>query len=434
MRQTGSDPFWRVDALAARLIAAGATPGAAVAVTDREPTRWVGVYGHADAAAGRPVTEATLFQIGSISKSFTAVCLLREWERGRLDLDADVRTLLPWFPLEGITVHHLLSHTGGIVCSLGDPPSPGYEVLALARTARAPAGERFWYSNVGYQALGLVLERLTGEPFADTYRREILEPLRMDATDPLTTPATRPALAVGHQSLEDAAPWRLGDPLAPAPFVEYRGADGSVCAPAGDLAAYARMFLTGGVPARMMVPVAEDPEEGPYGYGVVMRTVAGRRWVGHAGGTVGFVARLWCDLDAGLAAVSMVNGPAGAGILAEHALRIAAGDDVPDPTLDDLADPAAAAVLDAEPGPEFAPLCGLYRSHNPWATSLRVATSAGRPVAIAWGECRPLVPLEGGSFRLGDEPWSPERVRFDTLLEGRYLRAWHGATPFHRPF
>jgi hypothetical protein len=63
-----------------------------------------------------------------------------------------------------------------------------------------------------------------------------------------------------------------------------------------------------------------------------------------------------------------------------------------------------------------------------------VATSAGRPVGFAWGECRPLVPLEDGSFRLGEEPWSPERVRFDTLLEGRYLRAWHGATPFHRPF
>jgi CubicO group peptidase (beta-lactamase class C family) len=217
----------------------------------------------------------------------------------------------------------------------------------------------------------------------------------MDATDPLTTPATRARLATGHEALDDTRPRRLGDPLAPAPFVEYRGGDGSVCAPVGDLAAYARMFLTGGVPERMLHPVVEDPEdEGWYGYRVVVRTVAGRRWVGHGGSTVGFRARLWCDLAAGLAAVA----------------------------------------LDAEPPPEWAAICGLYRSHNPWATALRVATSAGRPVAIAWGECRRLTPLEDGALRLGDERWSPERLRFDTLLEGRYLRAWHGATAFHRPF
>ena len=167
----------RVDALAARLIAAGATPGAAVAVADGERILWAGYYGHADPAAARPVAAHTLFEIGSISKSFTAACLLRQWQAGRLDHDAEMRTVLPWFPFEGITVHHLLSHTGGIVCSLGDPPSPAAEVLALADTARAPAGCGFWYSNVGYQALGYALERLTGEPFAEIYRREIIEPL-----------------------------------------------------------------------------------------------------------------------------------------------------------------------------------------------------------------------------------------------------------------
>ena len=423
-----------MDALAARLIAAGATPGAAVAVTGPERTRWVGVYGDADPAGRRPVTEATLFQIGSISKSFTALCLLREWERGRLDLDAEVRALLPWFPLDGITVHHLLTHTGGIICSLGDPPSPGYEVLALAGTAREQAGERFWYSNVGYQALGLVLERLTGEPFADTYRREILGPLGMRATDPLTTPETRAALAVGHQALDDTRPWRMGDPLAPAPFVEYRGADGSVCAPVGDLAAYARIFLTGGVPDRMTTGMVEDPEDdGWYGYGVALRTVAGRRWVGHSGSTVGFHAQLWCDMDAGLAAVAMANGPAGPAVLAEHALRLAAGDDPADPALDDLDDPAAGVALDAEPADEWRPICGLYRSHNPWAPALRVATAAGRPTAVVWGDALPLTALEDGSFRLGRGDWSPERLRFDTPLEGRFLRAWHGATAFHRP-
>jgi CubicO group peptidase (beta-lactamase class C family) len=425
----------RVDALAARLIAAGAAPGAAVAVADRDGLLWARAYGHADAAQTRPVEDDTLFQIGSISKSFTARCLLREWERGTLDLDAEVRALLPWFPLEGITVHHLLSHTGGIICSLGDPPSPAAEVLALAGSARAPAGRHFWYSNVGYQALAYVLERLTGEPFAETYRREIIEPLGLRSTEPLTTLAVRPRLAVGHEAFDDTRPWRLGDPLAPATWVEYRGGDGSVCATAADLARYGRSLLAGdAVAARMATPVVEDLKDGGwYGYGVMLRSVGGRDWIGHSGSMVGFRAQLWCDVAAGICAAAIVNGPAGSGPLAEHALRLAVGDDVPDPEPAGLDDPAASVELDPEPPDDLRPICGLYRSHNPWATTLRVATSAGRPVAVDWGEAHPLTPLPEGGFRLGAPEWSPERLRFELPLEGRFMRALHGTTAFHRP-
>jgi CubicO group peptidase (beta-lactamase class C family) len=380
------------------------------------------------------VAADTLFQIGSISKSFTAICLLREAERGRLSVDDEVRSLLPWFPFGGITVHHLLSHTGGIVCSLGDPPSPAYEVLALADTARARPGERFWYSNVGYQALGYVLIRLTGEPFADTYRREIIGPLELAGTEPLTTNDIRPRLAVGHEPSDDTRPWRLGDPLAPATWVEYRGADGSVCATVADLAAYGRLYLGDRVPARMTEPVVEDPEdECWYGYGVMIRTVSGRRWVGHSGSTVGFRAQLWCDTDAGLVAAAFVNGQTGSKLLAEHALRLAAGDDVPDPSLDGLDDRAAAVALDDAPPDDLRPYCGLYRSHNPWATTLTVATTEGRPIVFSWGDAWPLTRLPDGSFRLGEAEWSPERLRFDLPLDGRFLRVWHGATAFHRP-
>jgi CubicO group peptidase (beta-lactamase class C family) len=431
-----------VDALAGRLIAAGATPGAAVAVCDRERLLCAGAYGHADPAAGVPVAAQTLFEIGSISKSFTAVCLLREWERGRLDLDADVRSILPWFPLDGITVHHLLSHTGGIICSLGDPPSPGYEVLALAGTARMPPGRHFWYSNVGYAALGYVLERLTGEPFAETYRREIIAPLGLRETEPEIRSALRGRLAVGHEPADESRPWRVGDPLAPATWLEYTAADGSVCATVADLAEYGRMLVNGGAGvlsaeafARLTAPVVEDPDDrGWYGYGIAQRTVAGRRWIGHGGAMVGYHSQLWCDLDAGLVAAAVVNGRAGAALLAEHALRIAAGDEVDDPALGDLDDPAAAVPLDDEPPQEWLPMCGLYRSHNPWAATLRIGTSEGRPVAVHWGEAEPLAELADGSYRMGAPDRSPERLRFDTPLDGRFVRVRHSATAFHRPF
>jgi CubicO group peptidase (beta-lactamase class C family) len=431
----------RVDALAARLIAAGATPGAAVAIADRERILAVRSYGHADPAAGLPVDGHTLFQIGSISKSYTALCLLRRWERGELDLDAEVATLLPWFPVAGVTVHHLLSHTGGLICSLGDPPSPAWEVLSLAATARAPAGERFWYSNVGYQALGFVLERLTGEPYADTYRREIIAPLGLRETEPVLCNALRDRVAVGYAPLADNRPWRLGNPLAPAPWLEYAGADGSVCATVADLARYGQMLLNDGAGvlsadgfARLATPVAEDPDDDAwYGYGVMLRTVAGRRWIGHSGSMVAHNAQLWCDRDAGLVVAAFVNGKTGSKLLAEHALRLAAGDELADPGLEEVDDPAAAVALDAEPAAEWRAICGHYRSHNPWATTLVVGTRAGAPMAIHWGDAWPLTPLGDGSFRLGADGWNPERLRFDTPLDGLCMRAWHGATALHRP-
>ena len=187
----------------------------------------------------------------------------------------------------------------------------------------------------------------------------------------------------------------------------------------------------------MTTPVAEDPDEGCwYGYGLNLRSVAGRRWIGHSGGMVGHHAQLWCDLDAGLAAAALVNGPAGAALLAEHALRLAAGDEVAEPDLDGLSDPAAAVVLDTEPAEEWRPMCGLYRSHNPWSPTLVVGTCDGAPVAMHWGEAWPLEPLADGSFRLGARlepragalrhahrrPLRARLARRDRLPPARYVR------------
>ncbi len=107
----------------------------------------------------------------------------------------------------------------------------------------------------------------------------------------MITNALRSRLAVGHEGSDDSWPWTLGDPLAPATWLEYRGADGSVCATAADLAGYGRMLVNGGAGVlapegfeRMTTPVAEDPDEGTwYGYGLNLRAVEGRRWISHGG-------------------------------------------------------------------------------------------------------------------------------------------------------
>ncbi|MFI5048445.1 MAG: serine hydrolase domain-containing protein, partial [Gaiellales bacterium] len=208
-----------VDALAERILATGATPGLALAVTDRDGGLDVRCYGLADPASGRPVTPDTLFEIGSITKSFTAVCLMRRVESGELDPGAEARSLLPLFPVPGVTVHQLLTHTAGLPMGLDEDPSTPMSVLRLARTTVVPPG-RFWYSNPGYQALGMLLERLTGEPYQEIYRREIFEPLGMASSEPDIRNEMRPRLAVGHSQVDDERPWHPGDPLVPATWLE----------------------------------------------------------------------------------------------------------------------------------------------------------------------------------------------------------------------
>src|SRR5829696_10491313 len=121
--------FAQLDRIIERRMDADNTPGLALALTDRERTLRVATYGFADLAARTPVTPDTLFEIGSIGKSFTSLALLREHEAGNLDLQAPVARYLPWFRVRSafppITVHHLLSHTAGLIA--GTDPTPGVE-------------------------------------------------------------------------------------------------------------------------------------------------------------------------------------------------------------------------------------------------------------------------------------------------------------------
>jgi CubicO group peptidase (beta-lactamase class C family) len=190
--------FAQLDRIVERRMAADNTPGLALALTDRERTLRVATHGFADLAARTPVTPDTLFEIGSTGKSFTSVALMREHEAGNLDLQAPVERYLPWFAVRSaspsITVHHLLSHIAGT------DPTPGVadQVWALRETEAATApGTSFHYSNVGYKALGLVLERLIGQGYGDAIRSRVLAPLGMTASEPAITNALRPRLAVG---------------------------------------------------------------------------------------------------------------------------------------------------------------------------------------------------------------------------------------------
>src|SRR5690242_18693415 len=128
----------RLDNFIPRKMAAALTPGLALALTDGERLLAVRTYGYAGLAAHAPVTPDTLFEIGSQGKTFTAIAILQQVEAGRIDLDAPVTRYLPWFAIQSvygpITIHHLLSHTAGLIGGMEFATAGPPEVWALRDT------------------------------------------------------------------------------------------------------------------------------------------------------------------------------------------------------------------------------------------------------------------------------------------------------------
>ena len=343
-----------IDAQVRASMARNRTPGAALALTTRDGLVAVRTWGHADRKLGREVRPETLFQIGSISKSFTALALLGLSEDGRLDLDAPVDRYLPWFQVhsrfEPIRVAHLLTHTAGIPANRDDIVSSPYMARALREQAAAwRPGSRFHYSNVGYQVLHVLLEAVAGESYRQVVERRILQPLGMTDSHAAITLESRSAQAVGYVPPYDDRPRHSSRELVEAPHQEYRIGDGCVQATAADLAAYVRMWLNRGrAPGgpivspegfdRFATPHPGTVSEGGargYGLGVGVLRRDGREILLHSGGMIGFVAYVRADLGEGLGVAVLLNGPDDEGSIAPYALdawRAArAGEPIPEP-------------------------------------------------------------------------------------------------------
>ena len=313
----------RLDEYVARHMRETGAPGMTLALADRNGAVRVSTYGFADTKAGAPVRPGTLFQIGSISKSFAAVALLQMADEGRVDLHRPVVEYLPWLKLEQrhgmVTAHHLLSHTSGLQ---GAPLLP--ESLAAVLESFYKPGEKFVYSNIGYLVLGLLVETLDRRPFGDALAARVLKPLGMGASSPVISHALRPRMAVGYSPEFEDRPFPARGRLAEASWIEVDTAAGSVASNAPDMVAYLRMLLNrGAAPAggRRLVsensfelltrPVVKAPfrgEEASYTYGFwVSQDREGATHLRHTGGMVAFSSSLDVDLTTGLGAFASVN-------------------------------------------------------------------------------------------------------------------------------
>jgi D-alanyl-D-alanine carboxypeptidase len=200
---TQADALAAIRAFAPIAMERQGTPGLAVAITTKQGTVDVITLGYADAAAKTPVTPDTRFAIGSITKSMTALALMKLYDRGTLDLQAPVRRYLPWFRIDSngkpILIHQILSHSAGLPDDYSSQGAYRYDLVALAK-ARVlfPPGTSWSYSNDGYAAAGAILSTLDRRAWIDSLQARVLDPIGMTASAPAFTPQTLARAAVGY--------------------------------------------------------------------------------------------------------------------------------------------------------------------------------------------------------------------------------------------
>jgi CubicO group peptidase (beta-lactamase class C family) len=200
-----------------------------------------------------PVTPDTLFQVGSISKTFTATALMRLMEAGKVELDAPVRVYLPDFQLSDedvaarVTLRHLLTHTGGWLGDYFNDFGFGDDAQAkmVAEIAKlpqfTPLGEVWSYCNTGFNIAGRIIEVVTGKHYEAIIKELILDPLGMNMTFFFPHEVMTHRFAVGHEVVEKKAkvarPWPIGRAGHPV---------GGVISTVVDLLKYARFHMSDG--------------------------------------------------------------------------------------------------------------------------------------------------------------------------------------------
>jgi CubicO group peptidase (beta-lactamase class C family) len=311
--------FKAIDAMVERYVREMDAPGLTLTIADRTGVLRMASYGLSDLERKEPVRAEQLFQIGSISKSFTAAALLQLRDEGKLDLHAPVTRYLPWLkiePREGITTHHLLTHSSGL-------PSwaPVFPTDPAARhTAGFTPGAHFWYCNAGYGMLGYLVETLDGRPYPEAIRARIFEPLGMKASVAYIGYDTRARSVNSYVPFTNDRPHARVGRLADAPQILFDNAAGSISSTPGDMGLYLRMIANRGkglmpektfdewVTAR--IPTSTDSEES-YGYGWFTGKLDEHRMIRHTGGMVSFMSAMHADLDDGIAAFASVNAQLG---------------------------------------------------------------------------------------------------------------------------
>lgn len=322
----------RLGVLAARHRVPGAALGILRMRTEGADELVEAVCGVLNKDTGVEATTESLFQIGSITKVWTATVVMQLVDEGLLDLDAPIVEVLPELRLADpdatfkVTMRHLLTHTSGIDGDVftdtgrGDDCLDKYVALLEQVAQNHPLGATWSYCNSGFSLMGRVVEKLTGVTWDQALRERIFVPLGLSHTATLPEEVLLYGSAIGHVAEGTDEParapvWGLPRSVGPA---------GLISSTAADVLAFARLHLNGGRSAdgtpvlstagtaAMAEKFAELPDKyslgDSWGLGWIRYGWNGHRLIGHDGNTIGQAAFLRLLPEQGLAVTLLTNG------------------------------------------------------------------------------------------------------------------------------
>ncbi len=282
-------------------------------------------YGAANLEWQIPNTPATKFRLGSLTKQFTAAAIMLLVEQRKLGLDDPVSEHLPSSPAawDKITIRNLLTHTSGIPNFTALPgyaswklsPTTPEETIAHFRDLPLdfPPGTRMSYSNSGYIVLGLLIERASGQKYADFVREHIFMPLGMNDSGYDANDAIVPMRAAGY------APGPSGPRNAPYIDMTVPYAAGGLYSTTADLLRWTQGLFGGKLLSAKSLQAMTTPFMSDYAFGLTVRKVGGRTLIEHNGGIEGFNTDLayFPDDKLTVAALANLNGSAPSEIVSE---------------------------------------------------------------------------------------------------------------------
>ena len=390
-----------IHAIAAAPIEAGRTAGMSIAVVRGSDTLLIEEFGHADLELDVLTPADAVYEVGSVTKQFTAAAVLLLREEGKLSLDDPLTKWLPEYPVgdRTVTVRQLLDHTSGIkgytemehlwveLAPL-ELPRDTLVTLFAAEPFDFEPGTAMTYNNSGYFLAGLVIEAASAMSYEDFVEERLFAAAGMENSRYCHKDELTPNRAKGYEPDEDG--------LHPAPYLDHQWpyAAGSLCSTVRDLVAWNQALHGDGDGGEVLSPESYDlmitPEslldgtELRYAKGLAITDRDGMPRIGHGGGIFGYVTdlRYLPSEDLSIAVLINTAGGAASGAIAGRIEDVVLGEP-PD---------LAPVTFEGDPSPYAGRYEGPARGQRITATvtvedgQLTINTGGGEPATLSWQE------------------------------------------------
>lgn len=308
-----------IDSIADAALNSGHAAGITIGVVRGRDTLVLRGYGKADLELDVPTPDRAVYEIGSVTKQFTAAAILQLVAQHKMSLDDPVTKYFPTYPMHGytLTVRRLMDHTSGIRGYTEIPefnaimarslPRDSVVAMFSARPFDFPPGDAMAYSNSAYFLLGLIIEKVSGQTYEQYLRQHLFEPAGMHDTRYCSNSAVVPRRAHGYDFQNDT--------LRLAAYIDmvWPYSAGALCSTAGDLIAWLQALhggrlLDAASYHEMITPgTLNDGTPIRYAKGLALDSVDGHRRVSHGGGIPGFLTQLSYFPDDSMIVAVLVN-------------------------------------------------------------------------------------------------------------------------------